>query len=161
MSEKVSNSTHRSGQVRTRTPLDSSGGPWAGGLAMFAGALMMTLGVFQVIQGLVALLDDTFYVVTANYTFEFDVTAWGWIHLVFGTMLLIAGYAVIGGKLWARVIGIVLASLSAIANFLWIPYYPLWSLLIIALDVAVIWALCVYRPSVRAEAPGRVLDDRS
>lgn len=120
--------------------------PWAAGLAIFAGALMMTAGIFQLLQGLVALVDDKFYVVTANYTFELDVTTWGWIHVVFGGVLAIAGLAVIRGRVWARVLGVVLAALSTIANFLWIPYYPLWSVVIIALNVAVIWALCVYRP---------------
>ncbi len=119
---------------------------WAAGLAIFAGALMLTAGVFQFLQGLVALADDKFYVATANYVFEFDVTTWGWIHVVFGAILVIAGSAVLRGRTWARALGVVLAALSAIANFLWIPYYPLWSMVIIALDVAVIWALCVYRP---------------
>jgi hypothetical protein len=119
---------------------------WAVGLALFAGAVMMTVGLFQFFQGLVALLDDSFFVVISNYTFEFDVTAWGWIHLIFGALLAVVGYAVVRGLLWARAVGIVLAGLSALANFLWIPYYPVWSVLLIALNVAVIWALCVYEP---------------
>jgi hypothetical protein len=121
--------------------------PWAVGLALFAGALMMTVGLFQALQGLVALLDDKFFVVTDNYTFEFDVTTWGWIHLILGILVAVIGYFVVRGDLWARVIAMVFAGLSAIANFLWIPYYPVWSVLILTLDILVIWALVAYRPT--------------
>jgi hypothetical protein len=78
--------------------------------------------------------------------FQFDVTTWGWIHLLVGLLVLFAGIAVMSGQTWARAIGIILAGLSALANFVFIPYYPFWSLLIIALDVFVIWALAVYHP---------------
>jgi hypothetical protein len=120
--------------------------PWAVGLALFAGALMMTVGLFQMLQGLVALIDDEFYVVLDNYTFELDVTAWGWIHLIIGAVVAVTGYFVVRGELWARVAGMVLAGLTAVANFLWIPYYPLWSMLVLSLSVLVIWALAIYNP---------------
>ena len=120
--------------------------PWATGLAVFAGAMMMVLGAFQALQGTVALVNDSFFVVGVNYTYEFDVTAWGWIHLLLGVVVAAAGVGVISGQTWARVVAIVLVSLSMIANFLWLPYYPLWAMLIIALDVAVIWAVSVYEP---------------
>ena len=81
---------------------------------------------------------------TPNYAYEIDVTAWGWIHLIIGVVVAFAGIAVYSGATWARSVGIVLAILSAIANFLYIPYYPVWAVLIIALNVAVIWALAVY-----------------
>jgi hypothetical protein len=117
---------------------------WALGFAVFAGVMMMTVGTFQVIQGLVAILDNEFFVITERYAFEFDVTVWGWVHLVMGAVVGIAGYAVFAGLTWARVVGITVATLSAIANFLYLPHYPIWSLLIIALNVTVIWALAVY-----------------
>jgi hypothetical protein len=79
---------------------------------------------------------------TSNNTFEIDVTTWGWIHLVMGAVVAMAGLGVLTGALWARVVGIGLVGLSMLDNFLFVPYYPLWSLLIIALEVAVIWALC-------------------
>jgi hypothetical protein len=120
--------------------------PWAVGLALFAGAVMMTVGAFQALEGLVALFDDNFYVVRDNYTFDFDVTAWGWIHLIMGTLIAVAGYFVVRGDLWARILAMFLAALAAIANFLWVPYYPVWSLLIVALNILVIWALAVYNP---------------
>jgi hypothetical protein len=101
-------------------------------------------GAFQALAGLVAIFENEFYVATRNYLFEFDVTSWGWIHLILGVIVALAGFALLSGATWARVVGITLATLSAIANFLFIPYYPFWSLLIIALDVFVIWALAVH-----------------
>ena len=89
---------------------------------------------------------------TANYTFDFDVTAWGWIHLLLGVLVAVAGWAVFSGKLWGRMVGIVLASLSLIANFVFLPHYPLWSIIVIALDVAVIAALCHYDESAADRA---------
>ena len=106
--------------------------------------MMIMIGVYQTIVGLAALLDDQFYVVTPAYAYRVDVTAWGWIHLFLGIFVVLAGWAVIAGRTWGRVVGVVMAVLSAIANFFFIPYYPFWSLLIIGLDVFVIWALCVY-----------------
>jgi len=114
------------------------------GFIVFAAVMMMMTGVFQALAGLVAIFENTFYVATRNYTFEFDVTAWGWIHLILGVIVALAGLGLLSGATWARVVGITLAVLSAIANFLFIPYYPFWSLLIIALDVFVIWALAVH-----------------
>lgn len=121
-------------------------GPRSGaiGLIVFAGTLMIMIGVFHIISGLAALIEDDFYVTTPNYLLEFDVTAWGWIHLIAGIVVAGAGFAVFSGQTWARVVGIMLAGLSAVANFAFIPYYPVWSLLIIALDVFVIWALATH-----------------
>ncbi len=103
-------------------------------------------GIFQAIAGLVAIIDDEFFVVTANYTFNLDVTGWGWIHLVLGIVLVAIGIGLLGQRIWAGVTAIVVAMLSAIANFFFIPYYPYWSLLMIALAVWVIWSLT--RPGV-------------
>jgi hypothetical protein len=80
-------------------------------------------------------------VVTQNYTFDLDVTAWGWIHLILGIVMILTGFSLFSGKTWAAVVAIALATLSAIANFFFIPYYPFWSILVIGLDVWVIWAL--------------------
>jgi hypothetical protein len=117
---------------------------WALGFIVFAAVMMMMIGAFQALAGLIAIFENEFYAATRNYLFEFDVTAWGWIHLILGVIVALAGFGLLSGATWARVVGITLAALSAIANFLFIPYYPFWSLLIIALDVFVIWALAVY-----------------
>jgi len=125
-------------------PPHSSGA--AHGFVVFAGVIMIMAGAFQAIVGPAGLFANEFYVATRNYLFEFDVTTWGVIHLLVGLLVLFAGAAVISGKSWGRVIGIILASLSALSNFAFIPYYPFWALLIIILDVVVIWALAVYHP---------------
>lgn len=114
---------------------------WAVGGTVFAGVIMVLVGVFHLIAGLVAILDDQFYVVTRNYTYNLDVTGWGWIHLIAGALVVLAGMYVFSGSTWARIVGMTLAVLSAIANFFFIPYYPFWSLVIIALDVWVVWSL--------------------
>ena len=124
----------------------SQGSGLAHGFAVFAAVIMIMSGSFQAITGLVGLFANEFYVATPNYVFQFDVTRWSFIHLLLGIVVVLAGFAVLSGQTWGRVIGIVLAGLSAAANFAFIPYYPVWSLVIIALDVLVIWALSVYRP---------------
>ena len=108
---------------------------------VFAGVMMLVIGTFQAITGLAAIINDEFFVKTPNYAFEVDVTAWGWIHLLLGLLVAFAGYALFAAKTWARVVGVTLATLSAIANFFFIPYYPFWAILMISLAVWVIWSL--------------------
>jgi hypothetical protein len=127
-------------------------GGWAVGFILFAAIMMIMAGIFQALDGLVALFNDTFYVTTRNYTFQFDVTAWGWIHLILGIVVALAGWGLLSGRTWARVVGITVVVLSAIANFLWLPYYPFWALIIIALDVFVIWALAAHGRDVRGDS---------
>ena len=117
---------------------------WAQGFIIFAAVMMILAGSFQAFAGLVAVFDDEFYVTTPKYVLQFDSTSWGWIHLLMGLVVLGAGFAVMSGKTWGRVVGITLAVLSAAANFAFLPYYPFWSLTIITLDVFVIWALSVH-----------------
>jgi hypothetical protein len=121
--------------------------PWATGLALFAGVMMVIAGVYQVFGGIAALLHDTVYVTTPGYVYSMDLTGWGWIHVVLGALLVVVGAGIVSGRKWARFVGIGLVALSMIANFLFVPYYPVWTLLIIALEVAVIWALAVYEPA--------------
>ena len=119
---------------------------WAVGGITFAATIMVLIGVFQAIAGLVAIFDDNFYVVTRNYTFDLDTTAWGWIHLVLGILVLYTGISLFRGAEWAAVGAIAIAMLQAIVNFFCIPYYPIWALVIIGLDIWIIWALS--RPGV-------------
>jgi hypothetical protein len=119
---------------------------WAVGGLAFAATVMMIIGFFQIITGLVAIIDDEFYVVTRNYTFDLDASAWGWIHLLVGLLVLGCGFALFARSTWAAVAAIFLAGFSAVVNFFFIPYYPFWSLLVIALDIWVIWSLT--RPGV-------------
>ncbi|QBR91529.1 DUF7144 family membrane protein [Nocardioides euryhalodurans] len=123
---------------------DDQHNPLATGFIVFAAVMMIMSGAWQAMAGLVALFENEFYVSTRNYLFEFDATAWGWVHLIVGLIVLFAGAAVLSGQTWGRVVGITLAVVSAIVNFAFIPYYPWWSMLIIALDIFVIWALAAH-----------------
>lgn len=119
----------------------SAGRAWARGGTIFGATVLMVIGVFQLLIGIAAILRDQFLVVTPNYLYEFDSTTWGLIHLGVGALAVVAGAFVLTGAAWARAIGIALAAASAIANFFFLPFYPLWSLLIIAAAIWVIWSL--------------------
>jgi len=127
----------------TREPTVSS---WAVGGITFAGTMLILIGMFQAIDGIAAIANDEFFIVGQNYTFDLDTSAWGWIHLLLGIGLMIAGWSIFAGKTWAAVVALTLAMLSAVANFFFIPYYPFWAILIIALNCWVIWSLT--RPGV-------------
>ena len=114
---------------------------WVTGGVFFAAAMMMIIGTFQALAGLAAILNDEFFVIGRNYTYDLDITAWGWIHLLLGLAVFVSGLYLFGRRPWAALVAVALAGLSAVANFFFIPYYPWWSLLVIALDVWVIWAL--------------------
>jgi hypothetical protein len=122
------------------TTPDQPGG-WAIGGTVFAGAMMLLIGAFAIIEGLVAVIDDDFFVVRGNYTFNLDTTGWGWIHLILGVIVLLVGLGVLAGQSWALLFGIVIVILNAIAHFFFIPYYPVWSIVVIAIDVFIVWAL--------------------
>ena len=114
---------------------------WASAGITFAGVMLIMIGVFQMVAGITAIANDEFFLVTENYTFDLDVSAWGWIHLLLGLLLVFAGWAVFAGRVWAAALAILLAALSAVANFFFIPYYPFWSILLIGLAIWVIWSL--------------------
>ena len=126
---------------------------WSTGGMVFAAAMMLMIGLFQFFQGLAAVLKGGFFIAGENYAFSIDTSAWGWIHMIMGVLLVIAGYFLFTGSDWARAIAIFLAVLSAVTQFFFLPYYPFWALLIIALDVFVIWAV--------ATAPRDYSDDMS
>ena len=111
---------------------------------MFAAFMMLMMGVWWAIAGLVALIDDTFYVVTPEYIFQFDVTTWGWIHLILGIVILLAAFGLFSGAVWARTVGVILAFLATLVAFAWLPWYPFWAILFIIAGVGVIWALTVH-----------------
>jgi hypothetical protein len=133
----------------SRAAQETSG--WAVGFILFAAIMLIMAGIFQFFAGLVALFDNEFYVATRNYIFQFDATSWGWIHLIGGVIVALAGFGLLAGQTWARVLGIFLALLSAIVNFAFIPYYPFWALTIIAVDIFVIWALAAHGGQMRSE----------
>jgi hypothetical protein len=113
---------------------------------MAAAVIMVTVGIIQFFQGIAAVAEDEVFVSGINYVYKFDLTTWGWIHIILGVIVAIVGLALFTGAGWARVSAIIVAAISILANFLWLPYYPGWSLLIIALDVVIIWAVSTWNP---------------
>jgi hypothetical protein len=123
------------------------------GWVVFASFMMFLVGAFQAIQGLVALFDDGFYLVTpGNLVVDVNYNVWGTVHLIFGVLLLLSGAGVLTGNLAARTVGVILAGLSAVANLLFIEAYPFWSILIITVDVLVIYALTVHGRELKDSA---------
>ncbi|MGA5419180.1 DUF7144 family membrane protein [Streptomyces lavendulocolor] len=118
----------------------------ASGLVVFAAVMMVVAGFLDLFRGIMGVAEDDVFVSTPNYIFKFDLTTWGWIHLIFGALAIIVGMGLFRPAMWARVAGVALASLLLIANFLSIPYYPLWSIVAIAMYGFIIWALCTVRP---------------
>jgi hypothetical protein len=124
------------------SPADNTKRTTASMATTFAGVMLLTLSIFQIIEAITALAKDDLFVSTLNYTFEIDVSSWGWIHLILGVLGAAIAIGILMNQTWGRLAGIAIASLSAINGFLFMPYYPVWALVIIAFDVFVIWALC-------------------
>ena len=116
----------------------------ASGFAVFAAIVMILLGFFQAIAGAVALFNRDFYVAGEKWVFQFSTTTWGWIHLILGIVVLLAGFGIYRGAVWARTVGVLLAGIVAVVSFAWLPWYPVWGVLLITLSVIVIWALTAH-----------------
>jgi hypothetical protein len=122
---------------------------WVGWI-LFAAIMMVLLGMFHVVQGFVAVFNSDYFVVgPSGLVVSMDYTAWGWTHVVGGIVVAVAGVCLFTGQMWARVVGVVLAVASAIVNIAFLAAYPLWSLIMIALDVFVILALTVHGSEIR------------
>jgi len=125
---------------------------WAVGYSLFAAILLMMAGGFALINGITALFKDDYFVVEGQkWVWSFNVTAWGWIHIITGILLILVGYGVLKGNLMARIVAIVISAASALSYFMWLPYNPFWSITVIALNIAVIWALSVHGRDVTME----------
>ena len=111
------------------------------GVSIFAGIMLVTLASFQILEGFAAVFEDDVFVRGLNYTYKFDVTTWGWIHVVIGVIGVAVGLGILAGQVWASIAGLALAVVSALSQFLFMPYYPFWSMLVIFMDIVVIWAL--------------------
>lgn len=122
---------------------NSTKGVWAMGGIAFAGVMLITVSAFQIVEGIAAVADDDVYVRGVNYVFAFDLTTWGWIHLVLGLVGVATGIGLLANQTWAYLVGIVIAFFGALSSFAFLPYYPFWAMAIIAFDVFVIWALTV------------------
>jgi len=146
-------------QSRTTAGSDYTGGRgqptgWVGWV-VFSGIMMIMLGMFEAIVGFVALFKEDYYLVPrSGLVVSVDYTTWGWVHLILGIVALLAGFGVLAGQMWARVIGIIMAVVSAIANIAFVAAYPIWSVIVIALDILVIYALAVHGREVKADYVG-------
>jgi hypothetical protein len=127
--------------------------PWAHGIAVFAGVVLIIGGAFQALEGLSGIVHDKYLVVAPSTIYAFDLTVWGVIHLLVGLALLVIGVALLRGQTWARVAGMIVAVVSAILNFVWLPYSPLWAIMVIAVDILIIWALAAYLRQPTLGAP--------
>ncbi|MFF7203387.1 MULTISPECIES: DUF7144 family membrane protein [unclassified Streptomyces] len=139
--------SHVSGARPHSTSRSSTSSGFVTGWTVFAGVMMIFGGLMTLFAGIAAIAKDDVFVATRNYVFQFDLTGWGWIHMILGIVIVIAGFALFQGSTWARVAGIALAGLAMLANFLWLPYAPFWAVVLIAIDGFVIWALCAPRHS--------------
>ena len=120
---------------------DNETSEWAIGWTAFAGIMMILMGGWWIISGTIALLNDEFFAATGNWIFRFDVTTWGLIHLVVGIVTLGAGFYLFKGATWARTIGVIIAVVAGLTAFSWLPYYPIWAVLLIMVSVGVIYSL--------------------
>jgi hypothetical protein len=122
------------------------------GWVTFAGIILIVVGIFQAFPGLVAILEDEILVLTPDYLVQFDATTWGWVHMIIGLIVMVSGFGIFSGNVLARTVGVFVAIGSMLTMFFWMPWYPVWAIVIIAMDVAIVWALTVH---------GRVLADRT
>jgi hypothetical protein len=129
---------------RSRREADRREMAWASGLAVFAGSMMIIVGLVQALRGFAGVLENDVHVPVQDYVVNLDLTAWGWLHLGFGLVLVLTGVYVLRGRPWARAAGIGVVMLNLVGNFVYIPHYPVWALLLVALDVAAIWGLARY-----------------
>ncbi|MFI9615240.1 hypothetical protein ACIHCM_26795 [Streptomyces sp. NPDC052023] len=127
---------------------------WAAGVMVFGAVLLLLAGILAIFRGIMAIAQDDVFVTTPNYVFAFDLTGWGWIHLILGAVAVLVSVGLFQAATWARIGGVTIAGLIIIANFLSLPYSPVWSVLMIAFSGFVIWALCV----ARKDAFGEPLD---
>ncbi len=110
----------------------------------FAAVMMFLIGSLQIIAGLMAVLNDEWVVWTGDNAVLFDITAWGWLHMGLGMLLIVSGGFLLKGSLFGRIIAVVVALLSAIVNFAWLPVYPVWGIVMIAIDILVIFAVIAH-----------------
>ncbi|MFJ3230950.1 hypothetical protein [Streptomyces sp. NPDC086787] len=137
----------------THTQARTAKQQWAYGLTAFAAVMLMIVGILDIFRGIMAIAQDDVFVTTPNYVFKFDLTGWGWVHLILGAVAVIIGLGLFQTQMWARVAGVTIAGLIIIANFLSMPYSPVWSIVMIAFSAFIIWALCVNPRGDSSAAP--------
>ena len=129
-------------QVDGSEPVSMTG--WTGWIA-FASMMMVMLGSFHAFQGFIALLNDDYYLVRkSGLAIHVDYTTWGWVHLVLGIIIALAGLALLAGRMWARIVAVLAALVSAVVNVAFLAAFPVWSSLMVVLDIVIIWAVMVH-----------------
>ncbi len=138
------------GRIEVRVDHTPERTAWTGWV-VFAGAMMIVLGIFQFIEALTALFKDTYYLVASNgLLVTVNYNTWGWTHLVIGSVALLAGFALLAGRMWGRVLGVVVAAVSAIVNLAFVAAAPVWAVTVIAIDLIVIYAICVHGAELKS-----------
>lgn len=136
--------------AESRNEIDYSGrGAVADVTATFAAVLLLVTALMSILQGLAAINDPDFFVAGADYVFQFDVTTWGWVHVILGAISVAVAIGIMTRQSWAQVVGMLIAGLAMLTNFAWLPHYPLWAIVIIAINAFVIWALSVQLKNYR------------
>jgi hypothetical protein len=120
-------------------------------MIVFAVALLVTVGFFNLIDGIAAIANSHIFIANAHYVIG-DLRVWGWVALILGTLQILAAVAVLAGNQAARWFAVVVIGLNAVGQMFFIPAYPFWSLLIIAVDVVALWGLCAYGSRENLEA---------
>jgi hypothetical protein len=116
----------------------------AGSATFAAAALLLTSGILTLLTGISAVANNQLLVVGPDYVYKFNTSGWGWVHIALGILLIVVAFGLFWGTTWARVMAIIIACLSIVAMFLWLPYYPVWSIVLIALNLVVIWAIAAW-----------------
>jgi hypothetical protein len=126
---------------------------FAGGATFAAAALLLTSGILTLLTGVSAVVNNQLLVVGPDYAYKFNTTGWGWVHIALGILLIVVAFGLFWGTTWARVMGIIIACLGIVVMFLWLPYYPVWSIVLIALNALVIWAVATWDVSRSRHEP--------
>lgn len=131
-------------EAQVDVPAEAGPTAWTGWIA-FASMMMVLLGCFHAFQGLVALLDDDYYLVPkSGLAIHVSYTGWGWAHLILGAIIALAGFCLLAGQMWARIVAVAAALVSAIVNVAFLAAFPVWSALMVVLDIVIIWAVIVH-----------------
>ena len=121
------------------------------GWSAFAAFMLMMLGIFQALAGIAAIANDEAFAVTEDYVIKLDTTQWGWVHLIIGILVFLAGLGIFSGNVLARTVGVLVAIGSAVSAFIYLPIQPVWSSILIAVAVSVIWALTAHGRDIAAD----------
>jgi len=150
MSDMQQGAAHAAGAPSPSYAAEARGQTAWVGWVVFAGMMLILVGTFHIVQGVVALFrDEVLLVAESGLVVDVDYTAWGWTHVVWGALAILVGACLLAGQTWARVVAVIVAALSALVNITFLPAYPIWSAIMIAVDILVIWAVTVHGSEIK------------